>query len=97
MQEAAQLADVETLVVADHEGEPWDAVAVPVAGRVGVIVGPEGGLTPAERAAVRDAGARRVHLGPTRLRAETAALTLAAAVSWRCGAPAPAPGPRQGT
>lgn len=42
--------------------------------RVGVLVGPEGDFTPAEIAALREAGAVSVTLGPTILRAETAAL-----------------------
>jgi 16S rRNA (uracil1498-N3)-methyltransferase len=38
-----------------------------------VVVGPEGGLTAAERAALRDEGATEVRLGPFLLRIETAA------------------------
>lgn len=45
-----------------------------------VIVGPEGGLTEEETTALRDAGARAVHLGPTILRSATAG-TVAVAVA----------------
>ena len=44
-----------------------------------LIVGPEGGLTPAERAACIDIGALPVRIGATTLRIETAAVALLAA------------------
>jgi 16S rRNA (uracil1498-N3)-methyltransferase len=47
---------------------------------VSLIVGPEGGLAPAELAAARAGGWRIVDLGNRVLRVETAALALAAAV-----------------
>jgi len=49
------------------------------ADRIAVLLGPEGGWTGAERQAAADAGWRPVSLGPTVLRAETAA-TAALAV-----------------
>ena len=82
MREAQQLAGVQCLVLADSAGQAWDDVTLPVAS-IGVVVGPEGGLTPDERASLVNGGALRASLGPTRLRAETAALVLTAAVSWR--------------
>lgn len=45
-----------------------------------LLVGPEGGLTDAERQALQAVDARPVRLGPTTLRVETAALALLAAV-----------------
>jgi 16S rRNA (uracil1498-N3)-methyltransferase len=48
---------------------------------VTVIVGPEGGLAPAEQALVRGAGYRAVGLAPAILRFETAALAAAAAIT----------------
>jgi 16S rRNA (uracil1498-N3)-methyltransferase len=45
-----------------------------------VVVGPEGGLTDAERATLRAGGAVAVRLGRSVLRVETAALALVAAV-----------------
>jgi len=45
-----------------------------------LVVGPEGGLTDAERATLRAAGAVAVRLGRSVLRVETAAIALAAAV-----------------
>lgn len=86
MQEALQLSGAQCCVVADPAGPAWDDVAVPSV-TLGVVVGPEGGLTSSEREALVHAGALRASLGPTRLRAETAALVLTAAVSWRRARP----------
>lgn len=46
--------------------------------RVAAVIGPEGDFTPAEIAALCNAGAQPVSLGPTVLRVETAALAFAA-------------------
>jgi 16S rRNA (uracil1498-N3)-methyltransferase len=43
------------------------------AGAVMLVVGPEGGIAPDELAAIVDAGANAVRLGPTVLRTSTAA------------------------
>jgi len=48
---------------------------------VGLIIGPEGGLSPAEVAAFQGGGALPVWLGPFVLRAETASLYAVAAVN----------------
>lgn len=67
-----------TCYLADPEGEPLVEAARHVAGPVLVAVGPEGGLTEAERQAALRAGWRPVSLGNRTLRVETAALALAA-------------------
>jgi 16S rRNA (uracil1498-N3)-methyltransferase len=54
-------------------------LAVPVTGEIVLIVGPEGGITSAERSALAEAGAVEARLGPTVLRTSTAG-TAAAAV-----------------
>ncbi len=86
---AAVLADWpedRTLYFADETG--GDAFA-PHAGPAAILIGPEGGLTPAERDAIRLLPqTRAITLGPRILRAETAALTaiaiwMAAAGDWR--------------
>jgi len=66
-------------ILADPHAPSLDATAVRAAGRdiVGLI-GPEGGFTGAEIAAVERAGAIRAGLGPHVLRVETAAIALAA-------------------
>ena len=48
------------------------------AGSVLIVVGPEGGFEPAEIDALKSAGAVTFSLGPRRLRAETAAVAVAA-------------------
>jgi 16S rRNA (uracil1498-N3)-methyltransferase len=45
---------------------------LPVKGEILLLVGPEGGITPEERATLRDAGAVEARLGPTVLRTSTA-------------------------
>lgn len=50
------------------------------AGEVALLAGPEGGWTDAERQSARDAGWQAVTLGPTILRAETAATAAVAVV-----------------
>ncbi|MGH7629643.1 MAG: RsmE family RNA methyltransferase [Gemmatimonadales bacterium] len=66
------------------EGEGWLAdpegggADVDAGEPLTVLVGPEGGLTETERAAVRAAGYRPVRLGPNVLRFETAAVAAAA-------------------
>lgn len=45
-----------------------------------IIVGPEGGLTESEEDTLVASGARRVRLGGSRLRVETAAVAAAVAV-----------------
>ena len=51
-----------------------------VSSRVLLLVGPEGGLSPAERLDARNAGFSAVRLGPRVLRTETAALAALAAM-----------------
>ena len=58
---------------------------LPSSGELMVIVGPEGGLSPAETAALTGAGAVPAHLGPTVLRTSTAGLVAASVVLSRAG------------
>lgn len=52
---------------------------------LGLVVGPEGGLTPSEVATLRERGATPVSLGPLILRTETAALAAASIILARYG------------
>ena len=62
-------------VLALHESatEPIAAVAVAQANSLFLVIGPEGGIAPEEIAALTDAGAVAVRLGPQVLRTSTAA------------------------
>ncbi len=76
-----------TLVLHEDAGEPLAGVALPAAGDVVVVVGPEGGIAPEELEALVAAGARAVRLGPTVLRASSAGPAALAVLSatgrWR--------------
>lgn len=98
---AALVRQVESAALAvllDPAGQvPLPAVPLPDGGQILVIVGPEGGVSPAERAALTAAGAVPASLGPTVLRTSTAGLVAASVLLSRCGrwnAPAREPGPR---
>ncbi len=52
-------------------------LALPDEGEVLLLVGPEGGTSPAERSALREAGAVEARLGPTVLRTSTAGAAAA--------------------
>jgi len=81
LQPLVSLAGRPGLVLADRDGDP--PVALPDPGPDGwvVLVGPEGGLDPAERAALGDPP--RLAVGPHVLRAETAGSAVAAALAGR--------------
>jgi 16S rRNA (uracil1498-N3)-methyltransferase len=89
--ESARLADLlrswpsgRTLYFADEEGGAALASAA-APGPAAILIGPEGGFTDEERAAVRAVpGSQAVSLGPRILRADTAA--LAAAALWMAAA-----------
>jgi 16S rRNA (uracil1498-N3)-methyltransferase len=52
-------------------------LALPASGDIIVVVGPEGGVSPAEADALASCGAVRAHLGPTVLRTSTAGAVAA--------------------
>lgn len=54
-------------------------------GRMGLLIGPEGGFTPEEAALLREKGARTVSLGPRILRTETAGMAMLAMVLFQLG------------
>jgi len=72
------LPDDGTRLVLDASGEP--IANVPLHVPVTIAVGPEGGVEPAERRSVSDAGFRPVSLGANVLRFETAAIAALAVV-----------------
>jgi 16S rRNA (uracil1498-N3)-methyltransferase len=68
------------LVLHEEASEPLAGVDVPPQGRVVLVVGPEGGLTPDELAAFAEAGARTVRLGTEVLRTSTAGVAAVSAL-----------------
>lgn len=78
--EAALGLGAELILVADPAGEPTSAVRerLPAAGRVLVLIGPEGGLTDAETALAEARGAVRWRYNDHILRIETAAAAAVA-------------------
>jgi 16S rRNA (uracil1498-N3)-methyltransferase len=60
-------------------------VPLPETGEVLLLVGPEGGISPAERAALLESGAVEARLGPTVLRTSTAGAAAAVVLLSRTG------------
>jgi 16S rRNA (uracil1498-N3)-methyltransferase len=89
----ASTADVVSLVSSAAlaivlEGSAVSALSswpLPSSGEIMLIVGPEGGISPAERDAFAAAGAVECRLGPTVLRTSTAAVAAAAVLFTRTG------------
>ena len=73
------------LVLHEESDRPLARVTSPLAGHVVLVIGPEGGITEAESAALQAAGASAVRLGPTILRAQTAGAAAASVVLAGCG------------
>ncbi len=84
-------ADVCRWMVADERGgdaieRAADEAVRSCGGAIGIVVGPEGGLSTNERALLAARGAARITLGDDVLRAETAALVaIARLAAWRQG------------
>ena len=89
----ATLADVTTrvsaaaraVVLEADAAEALSQLALPARGEIALVVGPEGGISPAERAALSAAGATEARLGPTVLRTSTAGAAAAAVLLTRTG------------
>jgi 16S rRNA (uracil1498-N3)-methyltransferase len=60
------------IVLDPDAAEPLAAAAVPAQGEIVLVVGPEGGVSPAETDAFLAAGAVKARLGPTVMRASSA-------------------------
>ncbi|GGK61672.1 16S rRNA (uracil(1498)-N(3))-methyltransferase [Ornithinimicrobium pekingense] len=75
------------VVLHEEAGTPLTGLALPARGEILLVVGPEGGISPDELAALVDAGARPVRLGRTVLRTSTAGAAALAALhtlgGWR--------------
>lgn len=73
------------LVLHEEAADSLARAVLPGSGEIVVVVGPEGGIAPPELQGYRAAGAHACVLGPTVLRAETAATAGSALVMARCG------------
>ena len=73
-------AAARALVLHEGAGTPIAAAGLPPRGELLIVVGPEGGIDDAELAALAAAGATAVRLGPTVLRASTAAAVALGAI-----------------
>ena len=81
---AAPTTDARLLLSLDPAARPLRQTPVP-ATAVAVLSGPEGGLTPAEESAARQAGFVATALGPRVLRADTAPLAVLAWLGLQLG------------
>jgi 16S rRNA (uracil1498-N3)-methyltransferase len=81
------VVDGADLAVVLHEDAtaPLSALAVPESGRIVVVVGPEGGISPEELEVLTGAGAQAVRLGAEVLRTSTAGVVAVAALLSRTG------------
>jgi len=83
---ARRVATASMAVLLDPVGPvALSALDLPAAGDIMLIVGPEGGVSPAEAQELARAGAVMARLGPTVLRTSSAGLVAAAIVASRCG------------
>ena len=73
------------IVLDPAAGTGLGSVPLPATGEIVLIVGPEGGVSPAEAASFTGAGAVAARLGPTVLRASSAGAAAAAVLFSRCG------------
>ena len=73
------------VVLEPTAGDSLASMALPDAGDILLAVGPEGGISPAETAALIGAGAVPAHLGPTVLRTSTAGVVAVSVLLSRCG------------
>ncbi|WP_069811480.1 16S rRNA (uracil(1498)-N(3))-methyltransferase [Streptomyces sp. TP-A0874] len=80
------LAEASFAAVLHEAGSsPLATAELPDDGRIVLVVGPEGGVTPEELAAFAEAGAHPYRLGPTVLRTSTAGTAAAALLLGRTG------------
>jgi 16S rRNA (uracil1498-N3)-methyltransferase len=80
-----RLAEASGLVLHEDAAEPLGSAALPPVRQLVVVVGPEGGITADELAALTGAGATAVRLGDPVLRTSTAGAAALAALSVRLG------------
>ena len=81
---AKRASDAACAIVLEADAESaLSQLPLPDQGEIVLVVGPEGGIAPAERAALAEAGAIEARLGPTVLRTSTAGAAAAAVLLTR--------------
>ncbi|MDF4250590.1 16S rRNA (uracil(1498)-N(3))-methyltransferase [Streptomyces sp. WMMB303] len=85
--EVAALLEAADFAAVLHEegGTPLASAALPEAGEIVLVVGPEGGVAPEELEVFARAGAAPLRLGPSVLRTSTAGTAATAVLLARCG------------
>ena len=82
----ARVRGANLAILLDAEAaQPLSGLSLPSAGEIVLIVGPEGGVSPAEAADLTAAGAVPVRLGPSVLKGSTAGAVAGALVLSGCG------------
>jgi len=80
------LLDDETAkIFLDPSGQDRLSPSLGTAGKVAVLIGPEGGLSPTERETIKGAGYSCVSLGPRTLRTETAPIAAISIIQYLVG------------
>jgi 16S rRNA (uracil1498-N3)-methyltransferase len=83
---AARVGGASLALLLDAEAEqPLSDLRLPAQGEIVLIIGPEGGVSPAEAAELTAAGAIPVRLGPSVLKGSTAGAVAGALVLSGCG------------
>ena len=83
---AARVKGAGLALLLDAEADqPLSELSLPATGEIVLVIGPEGGVSPAETAELTAAGAFRVRLGASVLRASTAGAVAGAIVLSGCG------------
>lgn len=83
---AARVAGADLALLLDAEADrPLRDVEMPAVGEIVLVIGPEGGVSPAEAAELTAAGAVPVRLGPLVLKGSTAGAVASALVLSGCG------------
>jgi 16S rRNA (uracil1498-N3)-methyltransferase len=82
---AKLVSDFDSVIILDPTAESALTAANSLAGKVAIVVGPEGGIDSSELDTLTKAGASRVHLGRGILRTSTAGLVALSIIGSKAG------------
>ena len=80
------VADFDAVLVLDPTAARGIGELAQLSGRVAIVVGPEGGISPSELEQLEAAGAKRIRLGSEILRTSTAGVAAIAVLQAKLGA-----------